>query len=117
MNRIVTALLSLYLASFLYMAVPYTKLLPVNVWIHLGAFAIAFVLIFLVLGNVVSTGGKRPLITGIIGLAFIGALVAVLYHIIGLTFVEKLPYHLDMLFASDVALTLWLAVPLVLLAF
>jgi hypothetical protein len=31
--------------------------------------------------------------------------------------VDKLPYHLDTFFASDVAFTLWLAVPLVLLAF
>lgn len=123
MTRITSAIFSVYIASFLYLHVPFVKALslagkeaPALFWNHLAIFVIFFILAYFVLQRHVSSfGGNLQLFLG--ALAFIGLLIMVFYQIIPITPVYKLPAVLDPYFATDTAFAAWLIAPLVILFF
>ena len=117
MSKIVSGLLALYIASFLYLEIPYIKLLPNTLVSHLAVLGVLFALLFVMLSRIVVVETRSIPIAAIHLLAFLGMLTTVLFYIVPLAYVHALPYHLSTLFAGDMPLTVWLVVPLLLLAF
>lgn len=118
MNKIVSALLALYLASFLYLELPFIKTLPFN---HIFALPILFIGLFFILNKVINVdsgrGAGKSIKLVVYAVAFIGLLIDILYHLAPIKPLYTLPGILDPFFASDIALTLWLVVPLIALVF
>jgi len=128
MNRLVTTLISLYISAFLFLEIPFVKNVtfagnnPKGLFIsHALVFVIFFILLEVALGRHIyaseGSGIARSLRLALIGLANLGLLIVILYHMLPVTGVYTFPSMLNSIFASDIALTLWLLAPLVLLCF
>ncbi len=123
MSRISSSIFSIYIAALLYTAIPYVQKLtsvgtntPALFWNHIAIFAIFFCLAFFVLGRHVSSfAGHGKLFIGAIVL--VGLMLTVLYRIIPIAPVYKLPVFLAPYFASDIGFTAWLIAPLLILFF
>lgn len=125
-SHIVSALLSLYISSFIYSHVSLSKVTDSTVlagsgtfWNYLGIFLLFFIPIHVVLLRVVMTDfGEAPMkYIRAAGMAvlFTGLLISISYHVIPILPVFDFAPAIDMLFASDTAFTAWLILPLVVL--
>jgi hypothetical protein len=121
--KITSAIFGIYIASLLYLHVPYVKMLTVAskdsnglFWNHLAIFMIFFVLAFFVLQRHVASYGKG-LQVFLASLALIGLILTVFYHVVPIAPIYTLPSILNPYFATDTAFTAWLIAPLVILFF
>jgi hypothetical protein len=123
MSRISSSIFSIYIATLLYTSIPYVQKLtsagtntPALFWNHFAIFAIFFCLAFFVLGrHVTSFAGHGKLF--ISAIALVGLILTVLYRIIPVAPVYKLPVFLAPYFGTDIAFTAWLIAPLAILFF
>lgn len=126
MNKLVTVVVSLYVAVLLYIEVPFVKSLSVLnkttdllFWNHIGILVVFFALAFLVLSRYISAyegrGAMGHLKLLLVSIALIGLVVAILYHVIPLKPIYDLPAYIDKFFASDFSFSLWLLAPLAIL--
>lgn len=123
MSRISTSIFSLYIATLFYLTIPFVQKLtaagkatPAMFWNHLAIFVIFFCLAFFVLGRHISSfagHGKLALSS----ISVIGLVLTILYRVIPIAPVYKLPAILTPYFATDIAFTAWLIAPLVVLFF
>ncbi|KND48971.1 MAG: hypothetical protein AB200_00900 [Parcubacteria bacterium C7867-005] len=128
MTKLVSALLSLYISSFLYETMFFVERLvhvpsesKLFFWNHLGIFLLFFVPIYFILNRVVDAeqhgGFGRFLRMCITTVALVGVFVSVLYHVLPLESVYNPPVFVDQFFAPDLSFALWLLVPLLILFF
>lgn len=127
-SYLASGIISLYLASFIYEFLPFTKTLVSSIqgssnifWIHTAAFLIFFVPIYFVISKVILSdfgrGSKKFARALLLSAAFVGLLISIFYHIIPLESVYNFSTTIDKLFISDMAFNFWLIAPLLLLFF
>lgn len=127
-SYIASAILSVYIASFFYTNLPFTKSL-MNVvkgtssifWNHLAVFLLLFIPTYFILNKVVVADfGKGPfrfILAGASSLAFLGLIMSIFYHIIPLEPIYNFSPAIDNLFETDIAYTFWILAPLLVLFF
>jgi hypothetical protein len=127
-SHIVSALLSLYISSFIYSHVTLSRVAdsatmatPGTFWNYLGIFLLFFIPIHVVLLRVIMTDfGDAPMkYVRAAGMAVLltGLLISISYHVIPILPVFDFAPSIDALFASDMAFAAWLILPLVVLFF
>jgi hypothetical protein len=127
-GHVISAILSLYVASFLYTNLFFVKMLTLATtttadlfWNHLAIFLIFYIPIHFVTQKQIHSDFGRGAIgiirMGVLSVAAAGLLVSIFYHVIPLTPVYNFSPAVDQLFASDTAFAIWLIAPLVLLFF
>ncbi len=125
MERIVSLVLSIYVTIALYANLFFIQKLVVLegadklFWNHLAIFLLILVAVFFIVNRYISLsytrsglGQIRPVL---LILAFTGLVLSILYHVIPLDPVFNLPSIVDQAFSSDLAFTIWLLIPLVVL--
>ncbi|MEX2010284.1 MAG: hypothetical protein WD874_00570 [Parcubacteria group bacterium] len=126
MDKIVSSILAIYIAAFLYTNIPFVKSLMLDgvagealFWNHVAIFVLFFALAFLALSRNISayigrgaTGNLKMILAAI---ALVGVIISIFYHIIPLTPIYDLPPYIDRFFASDLSFTLWLLAALAIL--
>ncbi|MDB5266328.1 MAG: hypothetical protein JWN89_143 [Parcubacteria group bacterium] len=127
MNKLVSAILSLYIGSFLFTVLPLTKVLTgaakgmPAVWSHLGVFVLFCVPVWFVMNRIVQVNPGRGMWgmmkTVLLSLGCAGIILSILYHIIPIKSLYDLPPFIDRFFVPDLAYALWLIAPLVVLFF
>jgi hypothetical protein len=122
-TRITSAILSIYIASLLYLSVPFVKTLVVMgkdaaplFWNHLAIFAIFFAIAFFALSKHIASYGST-IRTTLAALLLIGLIIMIFYRIVPIAPIYKLPSLLDPYFNTDIAFTAWLIGPLIALIF
>lgn len=124
MSRVSTSIFAIYISILLYTTIPYVQRLsamagkgaPALFWDHIAIFIIFFLVAFFVLGrHITSFAGHGKLFLGLISL--IGLILVVLYRVVPIAPVYKLPVFLAPYFSTDLAFTIWLLVPLAILFF
>jgi hypothetical protein len=126
--HLVSSILSLYIASFLYTHVFFVKTLTIDsngssnlFWNHIGIFMIFYLPLHFIMNRVVSMdydrGASRYVKVGLLAFAMSGLILSLLYHLIPLDPVYNFSGAIDSLFASNTAFTIWLIIPLILLFF
>ncbi len=128
MNKLVSAVLSLYIGLFLYSVLPFTKVLTgvtkgsLNLfWNHLGILALFVIPLWFIINRVISDDPGRGLEKFIrlvlLGVGFSGLLISVFYHIIPIAPIYEFPSVMDKFFQPDIAYSVWLIAPLLILFF
>jgi hypothetical protein len=125
MSKLASLIISVYIAAFLFANLFFIKQLTLVedagqlFWNHLAIFLILLVPVFLLVSKYISRpytrSGMRTMRTVILAIAFLGLSMSVLYHIIPLEPIYNLPSQVDMIFASDLAFSIWLILPLLVL--
>lgn len=123
LNSIASLIISIYAAAFIYSNAFFVKQLTVVdgssqlFWNKLGIFLIILLPIFFLMKKIVSftytRGGMRYVRTIVLGLALLGLILSMLYHVIPVQSIYDFPGSVDKVFASDSAFTVWLILPLV----
>ncbi len=127
MSRIVSSILAVYIASFLFIEIPAVKTFatgktPLALFAtHIAIFLIFFVLAHIIINKLVFAESGRGAVgllkTILQSIALAGLVLTVLYHIIPVTPLYALPSILTPFFVPTIAYTLWLTLPLILLFF
>jgi len=128
MNKLASAVLSIYIGLFLYTALPFTKVLnsvtksSLNVfWNHLGILLLFVIPIWFILSKVISDDPGRGAVKAIrlllLAIGLLGLVIAIFYRIIPITSIYNFPSFIDKLFVPDLAYTAWLIAPLIILFF
>ena len=125
MQRIASIIISIYIAIIIYTEAFFIKTLTITqsapelFWNHLGIFMIILVPVFFLVKNVISLPHPRShvrfLRSALLSLALLGLVLSLLYHVVPVEPVYDLPAFLDKIFSSDLAYTLWLVAPLLVL--
>jgi hypothetical protein len=127
-SYLAAAIISLYIASFLYEYLPFTKTLVSTIkgssnlfWIHTATFLIFYIASYFIISKVsMSDYGRsksRLFKACLLTAAFVGLLISVFYHIIPLESVYNFSPAIDKIFASNIAYNFWLIAPLAVLFF
>ena len=128
MSKLVTTVLSLYVATLVYLELPFLNSLEFAGQSAMGLF-VAHMIVLLVLFIIAEFALKNhisafagPGLAGTLkivalSLSTVGFILMILYHIIPAGPVYHMPKFLDSFFASNVAMTIWLLAPLALLFF
>lgn len=128
MNKLVSAVLSLYIGLFLYSVLPFTKVLTgvtkgtLNLfWNHLGVLLLFVIPLWFILNKVISDdagrGGIKIFRLILLAIGFAGLLISVFYHVIPIASIYHFPSVMDKFFEPDIAYTTWLIAPLIVLFF
>lgn len=122
MNRLVALIISLYIASFLYANVFFIKQLTVVESVdqlffnHLAIFAILLVPVYLLISPVISAsydkGVMKMVRLIVLSLCALGLIITILYQNLNLGTLYGLPPQIQAFFTGDLALTIWLILPL-----
>ena len=125
MNKLVSFVLSFYLATVIYTNAFFVTTLTVAkasdqlFWNKLGIFVIILLPVYFIVNKFVAVqsgrGGMQVLRIVLVSLATLGLVVAFFYHVIPLAPLYHFPKLLDPYFASASLFTIWLIVPLVVL--
>jgi hypothetical protein len=125
MNKLVTFVLSFYIALVVYSNAFFIKALTVAkgsdqlFWNKLGILAVIFILVFLLIKKYVQVdrgrSGASTLKLILLVLVTIGLFVAFLHNVVSVGAVYSFPTGLDKFFASPTAFTAWLIAPLLVL--
>jgi hypothetical protein len=127
-GHLVSGILSLYVASFLYTNVSFIKTLTLATgssanlfWNHLAIFLILFIPIHFITQKQISADFGRGMLgfvkAGLSAIAGAGLLLSIFYHVVPIDSVYHFSSVVNNLFASETAFTIWLIAPLVLLFF
>ncbi|MES2213892.1 MAG: hypothetical protein V4465_00665 [Patescibacteria group bacterium] len=128
MNKLVSAILSLYIGSLLYIVLPFTKVVTESVkgtmnifWIHAGMLLVFSIPLWFILNRVVEVnpgyGARKALKATLLTLGFVGIVLSISYHLIPIQSLYDFPPIVDRLFASSTAYAAWLIAPLIVLFF
>ncbi|MDO8565235.1 MAG: hypothetical protein Q7R67_01250 [bacterium] len=122
MNRLVALIISLYIASFFYANVFFIKQLTIVesadqlFWNHLAIFAILLIPVYLLISPVISAsydkGAMKMLRLVVLSLGAAGLLITILYQNLNLGTLYDLPPQIEAFFTGDLALTIWLILPI-----
>jgi len=114
----VALLLALYTAYALYVAFPYTSLLPTapamtTLLAHIGLYAAMILMFYIILHRVIVSDFLYIGIFGLIVLSFLGAafLIAFAYHVFPVASVYQFTPAIDILFAPKEYFFLWFIAP------
>ncbi len=123
MHRLISLVLSLYVAAFIYTNAFFIERLTIAqgsgqlFWNKLAIFLIILLPIHILINKFVvvykSRGGGGPFRTILLAAVFICLSMAMLYHVIPLDSIYDLPTYIDKYFASETMFTVWLIVPLI----
>ncbi len=126
-NKLVSALISLYLAILLYTQAFFVKTLTILkgsdqlFWNHIMILIIFFLPIFYVVNKHISVysdrGFKRYLKIILLVVSIIGLIISILYHIVPIASIYHFPAYLNPVFAPEQIFTIWLIAPLAILLF
>ena len=127
-SYLAAAIVTLYISSFFYIALPFTKVLTNTLkgssnvfWIHIGIFLIFYVPVYFAISQIIMTdfgyGAMRYIRASLLTIVFIGLLLSIFYHFIPIESVYNFSPIIDSIFSSDMALNFWLLIPLVVLFF
>ena len=128
MNKLVSAVLSLYIGLFFYTVLPFTKVLTgvtkgsLNLfWNHLGILLLFVIPLWFILNRVIrddpGRGLEKFIRLTLLGVAFLGLVTSVFYHIIPIASIYEFPSVMDKFFKTDIAYSAWLIAPLLILFF
>jgi hypothetical protein len=122
MQKVAALIVSIYITAVIYSNAFFIKTLTVVkdssqlFWNYLAIFLIILVLVYLLVNKTISVnlgrGHMRPIRTLMLTFGLVGLVLSVLYHIVPIEPMFDLPQALDRIFASDVAFTAWLVLPL-----
>ncbi|MEK7186924.1 MAG: hypothetical protein AAB690_01215 [Patescibacteria group bacterium] len=125
MQKLSSLIIAIYITALLYANLFFIKQLTLVkgadqlFWNHLAIFAIILVPVFFLINKYISApvsrGAMKPLRFVLLFVALLGLVFTILYHIIPLEPIYNLPAQVDQVFASEMAFTIWLIAPLVVL--
>ena len=125
MQKLSSLIIAIYITALLYANLFFIKQLTLVkgadqlFWNHLAIFVIILVPVFFLINKYISTpvsrGAMKPLRFVLLLIAFVGLVLTILYHIVPLEPIYNLPAQVDQIFASEMAFTIWLIAPLVVL--
>jgi hypothetical protein len=112
---------SLYVGYALYAIFPYTTTVlgwgntpEIKFALMLGVYVVAVALSFAVLRRFMSSSFSRSFVPmAVLGLFALGLLMALLYHVFGITAIFNLPSFLDSAFAPKAVFFYWFIAPLI----
>jgi hypothetical protein len=126
-NRLVSALIALYISIFLYTEASFVKTLTVLkgsdqlFYNHITILIIFFIPIFFVINKYISSysdkGLRGYLKLFLLVVSILGLIGCIIYHIIPIAPIYHLPAYLNPVFATDQIYTIWLIAPIVVLFF
>lgn len=123
-SYLTAAIISLYVASFLYEYLPFTKTLVSSIkgssnifWIHAATFLIFYIPIYFILSKAVMNdfgrGSKKLAKALALSIAFVGLVISTLYHVVPIESVYNFSPFIDNFFSSNMAYNFWLIAPLI----
>ena len=125
-SYLVAGIISLYIASFFFLNLPFTKVLTATIkgssnifWINSGIFLIFYVPVYFAISQITLTdfgnGAMKYVRASVLSISFIGLFLSIFYHLIPIESVYNFSPSIDSIFAPDMAFNFWLLIPLVVL--